>query len=50
MGRKDYRHKETKKAKRDAKKASLSTIMAPPPPEVEVIRTKGKKEPREEDL
>jgi hypothetical protein len=47
MGRRDYRKREPKKAKKGAKKAPLLTIM-PPTTEVEVIR-KGKKEPREEE-
>lgn len=47
MGRRDYRKREPKKAKKGAKKAQPLTI-TPPTPEVEVIR-KGKKEPREEE-
>lgn len=45
MGRRDYRHREPKKPKREAKKISPVTIM-PPPVQVEVIK-KGKKK-REE--
>jgi len=47
MGRRDYRKREPKKAKRGGKKAPLLTIM-PPTTEVEVIK-KGKKEPREKE-
>ena len=42
MGRRDYRHREPKKAKKDTKKISVATIL-PPPTTVEVVR-KGKKE------
>ncbi len=42
MGRRDYRHRESKKAKKDTKKISTATIL-PPPTTVEVIK-KGKKE------
>ncbi len=47
MGRRDYRHREPKKSKKDAKKISADTILAPPVT-VEVIR-KGKKEGKEEE-
>jgi len=47
MGRRDYRHREPKKAKKDAKKLSTATIL-PPPITVEVIK-KGKQEPKEEE-
>ena len=47
MGRRDFRHRETKKPKRDTKKISAETIL-PPPTTVEVIK-KGKREPREEE-
>ncbi len=47
MGRRDYRHREPKKSKKDAKKISADTIL-PPPVTVEVIR-KGKKEGKEEE-
>ena len=30
MGRRDKRHRESKKQKKDAKKASASTILSPP--------------------
>jgi hypothetical protein len=45
MGRRDYRHREPKKTKKDVKKVSPVTIM-PPTVNVEVIK-KGKKQ-REE--
>ncbi len=45
MGRRDYRHREPKKLKKDAKKISPITIITPPV-QVEVIK-KGKKK-REE--
>ena len=47
MGRKDYGHKEPKKAKKDARKILSINAEAPPPP-VEVIR-RGKKEKIEEE-
>jgi len=47
MGRRDYRHREPKKSKKDAKKISADTIL-PPPVTVEVIK-KGKKEGKEEE-
>lgn len=47
MGRRDYRHREPKKSKRDTKKVSADTIL-PPPTTVEVIK-KGKKEPKTEE-
>lgn len=46
MGRRDYRHREPKKAKKDVKKVAPTTIL-PPPATVEVVR-KGKKEREEE--
>ncbi|MBA7680563.1 hypothetical protein ES703_88883 [subsurface metagenome] len=45
MGRRDYRHREPKKLKKDAKKISPITII-PTPVQIEVIK-KGKKK-REE--
>jgi len=45
MGRRDYRHREPKKSKKNAKKISPVTII-PSPMQVEVIK-KGKKK-REE--
>jgi len=47
VGRRDYRHRETKKPKRDAKKISVTTIL-PPSTAVEVIK-KGRKERKEEE-
>jgi len=47
MGRRDYRHREPKKPKKDVKKTSVDTIL-PPPVTVEVIK-KGKKEGKEEE-
>ena len=47
MGRKDFGHKEAKKAKKDAKKILTTNIEAPLPP-VEVIR-RGKKDKFEEE-
>ncbi len=45
MGKRDYRHREPKKTKKDTKKISPITIM-PSPMQVEVVK-KGKKK-REE--
>ena len=42
MGRRDFRRRESKKTKKDAKKISATTIL-PSPTTVEVIK-KGKKE------
>ena len=42
MGSRDKRQKEAKKPKKDSRKMPVTSILAPPPPEVEVIR-KGKK-------
>ena len=47
MGRRDYRHREPKKAKKDAKKKSVATIL-PHSMNVEVVK-KGKKERKEEE-
>jgi len=47
MGRRDYRHREPKKAKKDAKKISATTVL-PPSITVEVIK-KAKKERKEEE-
>ena len=44
MGSRDYRHKEAKKTKKDAKKASIITSVLPTEQPVEIIKTKGKKE------
>jgi hypothetical protein len=48
MGRRDFRHRETKKPKKDAKKILAETVL-PPSTTVEVIRKKGKREPKEEE-
>ncbi len=49
MGRRDYRHREPKKSKKDAKK-TLSVLNTPPPMPVEVIRKrKERKEPEVEE-
>ena len=45
MGKRDFRHREPKKPKKDAKKISATTT-APPTAAVEVVR-KGKKEKAE---
>ncbi len=42
MGRRDYRHRELKKPKKDAKKTSAPPILQPPVT-IEVIK-KGKRE------
>jgi len=47
MGRRDYRHREPKKSKKDVKKISVADIL-PPPTTVEVIK-KGKKERKVEE-
>jgi len=47
MGRRDFRHREPKKTKKDTKKASLDAILSPPVA-VEVIK-KGKKKPEAEE-
>jgi hypothetical protein len=46
MGRRDYRHHESKKPKKDAKKVSIATVITPQP-EVEVIKKVRK--PKEEE-
>jgi hypothetical protein len=49
MGSRDYRHREAKKPKKDAKKAIFPSILSPEPVvEVEVIK-KGKKKRGEEE-
>ena len=45
MGRRDYRHREPKKPKKETKKISADTIL-PQPTTVEVIK-KGKKKVEE---
>ena len=47
MGRRDYRHRETKKSKKDTKQITVATIL-PPPTTVEVVK-KGKKEAEAEE-
>ncbi len=39
----DFRHREAKKPKKDAKKAVVSTSVIQETPEVEVLKVKGKK-------
>jgi len=46
MGKRDYRHREIKKTKKDAKMTPVTTIIQPPAT-VEVIK-KGKKETEKE--
>ena len=46
MGKRDYRHRETKKVKKDTRKVSSTTIL-PPPATVEVIRKPRKEEPED---
>ncbi|MFC1909493.1 hypothetical protein ACFLXD_06585 [Chloroflexota bacterium] len=48
MGKRDYRHRESKKSKKDTRKLPQVTILATPPVEVEVSRKKGKKLEEEE--
>lgn len=48
MGKRDFRHREPKKSKKDAKKISVTDIVPPPPLAVEVIK-KGKREREEEE-
>jgi hypothetical protein len=47
MGRRDYRHHETKKPKKNAKKVNVADILQPPVT-VEVVKKKRKKEPEAE--
>ncbi len=47
MGRRDFRHREPKKPKKDAKKISLATIL-PPPATVEVVKKEKKEREVEE--
>ena len=47
MGRRDYRHREPKKSKKEAKKVSVDNVL-PPSMTVEVIK-KGKKERKTEE-
>lgn len=48
MGKRDYRHREPKKAKKDAKKISPVSIL-PPTVNVEVIKKGRKQQEREEE-
>ncbi len=47
MGRRDFRHREPKKAKKSAKKLTLTDVL-PPSTTVEVVK-KGKKERKVEE-
>jgi len=47
MGKRDYRHRESKKQKKDEKKVHAPPTIIAPPATVEVIK-KGKKEKPEE--
>ena len=47
MGRRDFRHRESKKPKKDTKKTPAVSIL-PPSMTTKVIK-KGKKEPKEEE-
>lgn len=50
MGRRDYRHREPKKQKKDTKKVHpISTIITPSPPPVEVIKKVRKRPETEEE-
>jgi len=46
MGKRDYRHREPKKPKKDAKK--IATTILPPPVTVEIIK-KGKRQKEGEE-
>ena len=46
MGRRDFRHREPKKPKKDAKKVSVTTIL-PPPMTVEVVKREKKRKVEE---
>ncbi|MFC1896950.1 hypothetical protein ACFLX8_00025 [Chloroflexota bacterium] len=46
MGRRDFRHRETKKPKKDTKRVSASTIL-PPPVTVEVVKKEKKRKVEE---
>ena len=48
MGKRDYRHREAKKPKKEAKKTLPPTILSPVPM-VEVIKKKQKKREEEEE-
>ena len=47
MGRRDFRKRETKKLKKTAKTISADAVLPPTTP-VDVVKQKGKKEPKEE--
>ena len=47
MGKRDYRHREPKKPKKDAKKVSATTILTPPV--IVEVAKKGKKERQVEE-
>ena len=47
MGRRDYRHREPKKTKKEAKTAPPATVM-PSPTFVEVVRKRKKREEESE--
>ncbi|MFH0769164.1 MAG: hypothetical protein V1932_06330 [Chloroflexota bacterium] len=50
MGKRDYRHRETKKPKKGDKKVLATTIMPlTPKAEVEVIRKRKRREEEEEE-
>ncbi|MBA7520117.1 hypothetical protein ES705_12205 [subsurface metagenome] len=46
MGRRDFRHREPKKPKKDARKVSATTIL-PPPVTVEVVKKERKRKVEE---
>ena len=48
MGKRDFRHRETKKPKKGAKKPSVSELL-PTPVTVEVVKKKKEKGPEEEE-
>jgi len=48
MGRRDYRHREPKKTKKETKKISPTDIL-PPPMTVEVVKKSKKKRESEEE-
>ena len=49
MGKRDYRHREPKKPKKDARKPAGGDIL-PTPANVEVIRKKGKRSEGAEEV
>ena len=50
MSRRDYRHRESKKPKKGAKKLSVVTILPTSTAEVEVIKKERKKPEEGEDV